>query len=140
MTIMTPLGTTAASAPASASAPAERWARVGHADARTAVAMAYGSLDLPERPELVMMYVSTSLDPAAAAAAIADLAPGVSLIGCTSRGELSHSGPAQDSVVLLALGGAGVRCRTAIAPIVDGDARTAAATAACCADALDPLA
>ena len=42
--------------------------------------------------------------------------------------------------MLLALGGAGVRCRTAIAPIVDGDARTAAATAACCADELDPLA
>ena len=140
---MTPLGTTAASTPAPASASAERWARVGHAghtDARTAVAMAYGELDLPDRPELVMMYVSASLDPAAAAAAIADLAPGVSLVGCTSRGELSHTGPAQDSVVLVALGGAGVRCRTAIAPIVDGDARTAAATAARCADELDPLA
>lgn len=138
--ITTPTGGPAATAP---EITGERWARAGHAahaDARTAVAMAYGQLELNEVPELLMMYVSTSLDAQAAASTIADLAPGVSLIGCTSRGEVSRSGQAQDSVVLLAIGGQGIRCRTSIEPIVDGDARTATSIAARCSDGLELLA
>lgn len=135
--LITPPG--AAARPATAD---ERWASVGHAahaDPRTAVAMAYGQLELSAVPTLLMLFTSPSVDREQVASAIGDLAPGVPLVGCTARGEISNAGQMDGSVVLLALGGPGVRCTTAMEPIVDGDVRSAAARAARCALELESL-
>jgi len=118
----------------------DRWASVGqavHGDARTCVAMAYGQLDLPETPQLLLMFVAPTLDREDVVAAIAELAPGVAVVGCTSGGEITSSGVRDGSVVLVALGGRGIRCSTSWARIVGGDARAAASAAATAVAGLD---
>ncbi|MFN8051886.1 MAG: FIST N-terminal domain-containing protein [Acidimicrobiales bacterium] len=113
-----------------------RWATVSQSradDARLAVESAVAGLALTEMPALLLVFVACSLDPDAVAAALSDAVPGVPVVGCTTRGEISEHGMADDSVVIMALGGPGVSVATAAEPIIDGDARAAARAAARCA-------
>jgi len=74
---------------------------------------------------LLVVLVSSALDPQDVLAGIRDVAPTAPLIGCSTAGEITTSGAVSGSVVVAALGGDGFRARTAHAEIEDGDTRTA---------------
>ena len=65
------------------------------------------------------------------------IAPGdVPLIGCTTAGEIGSSGPADQSVVVMALGGEGFAVSSAVATGLSGRLREAGAEVAACIDDL----
>lgn len=125
---------------------ADLWTAVGRStspDATIAVgealAQALPASGAAGAPTLLMAFVAPSLDRDAVAAAITAGAPGVPLVGCTGKAQISGRGEVDDTVVVMALGGADTACATALVPIVDGDARAAAAEAAACALVLPDL-
>jgi hypothetical protein len=70
-------------------------------------------------------------------AGIGEVLPDVPLIGCTTAGEIAAAGPGESGVVVLVLSGDGFSVATGLGEIVDGDLRSAAATAARCVDAVE---
>ena len=117
---------------------AARWVGVGEsadanpfragADARaTAVD---GRTDL----RALIVFASASLD---LESVLDGIAPGdVPLIGCTTAGEIGSSGPADRSVVVMALGGEGFAVSSAVATGLSGRLREAGAEAAACIETL----
>ncbi|GAB7193328.1 FIST N-terminal domain-containing protein [Kineococcus sp. NUM-3379] len=86
---------------------------------------------------LLLVFAAISHDPAQLAAGIAEAAPGVPVIGCSTHGEIAPGGPADGSVVVTALGGAGFAVSTAAVPEVEGRQRDAGAELAACAHAVE---
>ena len=93
-----------------------RWVGVGHARegdpvvaAEHAVARA---LAAGGDPRLLLAFASAAYDLEALATALEHAAPGVPLVGGTTAGELTPTGPAQDTLVVVALGGPGFAVST----------------------------
>jgi hypothetical protein len=116
-----------------------RWAGVGEAsdsDSRRAGAHARakavaGRSDL----KLLIVFASAEHD---LRALLDGIAPGdVPLVGCSTAGEIGSSGPADQSVVVMAIGGEGFAVATARATGASGRLREAGAEAARCLHELD---
>jgi hypothetical protein len=117
---------------------AARWVGVGEsadanpfragADARAAAVD--GRADL----RALIVFAGASLD---LESVLDGIAPGdVPLIGCTTAGEIGSSGPADRSVVVMALGGEGFVVSSAAATGLSGRLREAGAEVAACIDDL----
>lgn len=119
---------------------ADRWMSVGRgrgsegfeAGREAAAAAAAG----PE-PKLLIAFASDALDLDRTVAGIAEAAPGVPLIGCSTAGEIATDGPGDSSVVVTAFGGAGFEVATACAREASQDLREAGARAAACLGQLE---
>lgn len=90
------------------------------------------------RAELLIVFSSDVYDPEPLVAAIHPHAQGASLIGCSTAGEISAEGAGDESVIVVALGGAGISARTAAGPDASGGLRGAGANAASCISDLEP--
>ena len=77
------------------------------------------------RAALVVVFASIRFESAAVLAGVKEAAPGAEIIGCTTAGEISTSGPSDGTVVVLALGGPGVEVVTAAVSTGDGPLRSA---------------
>ena len=124
-----------------ASPDGRRWMAVGqsgHPDARTAGVEATRAAVAGDDAKLVVVFCWDGYDLAALSAGIAEVAGPVPLVGCSTAGEIASSGPGDNGVVVLAIGGAGYSVATAAAVATDGNLREASATAAACAADLGP--
>ncbi|HEX8630127.1 MAG TPA: FIST N-terminal domain-containing protein [Catenuloplanes sp.] len=113
-----------------------RWMAVGRCvgdDSRTAALTAAGAAVAHDDPKLLLVFAAVSHDLAAVRDALAEVAPGVPVVGCTTHGELSEDGPVDGSVTVAAIGGAGFAVSTAVAERVSGRQREAGAQVAACA-------
>jgi hypothetical protein len=119
--------------PGVARAGAARWAHVGrsaHPDPATAGHEAAGAaLADHDDPGLLLLFASGAYDLPTLAAAVAETAMGVPVVGCSSAGEFDAAGPATHSVLALALGGPGLTFSVSAvsgSPPRDAGARVAA--------------
>lgn len=120
--------------------PGERQVGVGSShlpDGRAAGRQAVEDARNTAEPALVVVLASSYLDHRGMLAGIREILPDVPLIGCTTAGEIAASGPGESGVVVLVLSGDGFSVATGLGEIVDGDLRSAAATAARCVDAVE---
>lgn len=106
-----------------------RWVKVGHGpgpDASTAAARAARIVTSNAAPGLLLVFSSPRLGPAAVLEGIREVvADDVPIIGCSTHGEIFPGGPADDSVVIIALGGPGFSVHTVTAHGVNGRQREA---------------
>ncbi|GAB7190073.1 FIST N-terminal domain-containing protein [Kineococcus sp. NUM-3379] len=119
---------------------ARRWMGVGRsaaADSRTAGLQATRAALTGEGPRLLVVLAGIDHDPAALSAGVAEAAPGVPVIGCSTHGEIGPGGPADGSVVVTALGGDGFSVSTASSPVLSGRQREAGAEVAACVAAVE---
>jgi hypothetical protein len=114
---------------------ARRWLAVGRSaepegnDAgRQAAADAITSSDV----RLLIVFSTGACDPHDVLAGIAQVAPGVPLIGCSSSSAIHPHGPQHDSVVVTALGGSGIAAAAALGRDAATGRREAGAAAARC--------
>lgn len=127
--------------------PRARWMGVGQsddADGATAGRNAAKAALQGSDPCLLIVFCADRYDLPALVNAVAETAPGVPLVGCSTAGELSASteNKAGDTgVVVTALGGAGfsVATRHAVADPADGGLRQAGYEAAACMNDVEPL-
>lgn len=114
-----------------------RWVGVGSSEAsdgQMAGAEAAKQALTGSDPKLVVAFCSDRFDHEALAASVSSCAPGVPMIGCSTAGEIASGGPAKNSVVVIALGGAGFSVSTTVARQVSTRLREAGAeVASCCA-------
>jgi hypothetical protein len=88
--------------------------------------------------KLVVVFCSEAYDLDALSRGIASEANAVPLIGCSTAGEIATAGPADASIVVVALGGPGFSVATGVSTGASGDLRHAAATAVeACIEAVD---
>jgi hypothetical protein len=119
---------------------ANRWLAVGRsglADARQAGRTAATDALCGHDPKLVVVFCTESYDLAELLAGIREAAGDVPMIGCSTAGEISASGPGDAGVVVTALGGPGFAVATAAADAGGGRLREAGAEVAAALDALD---
>ena len=81
---------------------------------------------------MLIVFCAGVSDPHAVLAGIADVAPGVPLVGCSSSSAIHTEGPQPDAVIVAALGGSGLSAATALGRDAAADRREAGATAAAC--------
>lgn len=117
-----------------------RWVGVGQSadhDSATAGAQARAAaLAGREDARLLIVFASAEHD---LPALLRGIAPGdVPLVGCSTAGEIATSGPGDQGVVVLALGGAGFTVRTAVATGASTRLREAGAEVARCLETLEP--
>jgi hypothetical protein len=119
----------------------ERWVGVGHSrstDASAAGAEAASRALEGREAALLVVFCSPVYDIAALVEAAHREAGGtVALIGCSTSGEFSGDGVAENSVVVVALGGGGLSVAVTSAPSTDRQ-RAAGAEAAACLRAIGP--
>src|SRR5579859_7999829 len=118
------------------SADGARWMGVGRSgdpDARTAGREATRLALSGTDPKLLIVFGSHAYDPVALANGIAEAAPGIPTIGCSTRGEIASDGPAERTVVVTAIGGAGFSVATADEDGLTSRQRDAGAAVARCA-------
>jgi hypothetical protein len=113
-----------------------RWAGVGrsaHADAVTAgrEAALAALRACSEDAQLLLVFASGLYDARALAGAVATVADGLPVAGCTSAGEITAAGATRGAVVVIALGGDGFSF-SATAVGAGEDPRDAGARAAAC--------
>ena len=117
-----------------------RWIGVGRSadpDPVAAAREAVGGALEGEDPKLAIVFCSRSYDAHALVAEINANAPGVSLIGCSTAGEIATGGPDESSVVVTLMGGDGFSIATAVARNAPDDLRRAGAEAAACIDQIE---
>lgn len=122
-----------------AALPRERWVRLGHSadpDARRAGREAAAVAGARADAKLLVVFCSGAYDLRELLAGIADAAPGVPLIGCSTAGEIATAGPGDRSVVALVLGGSGFSVSTRVATGASDSLRDAGATVAAAAGAV----
>ncbi|HYN94209.1 MAG TPA: FIST N-terminal domain-containing protein [Pilimelia sp.] len=83
--------------------------------------------------KLLLVFAGINHDPKQLARGLAEAAPGVPVVGCSTHGEIGPDGPLDGSVMVAALGGAGFSIATAAAAEVNGRQREAGAEVARCA-------
>ena len=119
---------------------ATRWLSVGSSDlsdsAEAGRAAALAATD-GKTPKLVIVFASHGHAPQALLDAIADATGDAPLIGCTTAGEIATTGPRDNGVVVVALGGDGFTVRSASAVAAEGQLRDASAKVAGCARGLE---
>jgi hypothetical protein len=111
-----------------------RWfaiGRAGRAERQPGLVAADTALTRDDA-KLLIVFCSDALDPPTVLSEISARSPGVPLIGCSTAGEIATAGPGDASVVVAALGGAGISVATAAAEGASGDLRGAGARAARC--------
>jgi hypothetical protein len=117
---------------------ASRWIGVGSASLsdprRAGKAATSAALQGPD-PRLLIVFCSDSFDPEALLASINEVADGVPVIGCSTAGEISSSGPGDAGVVVTALGG-DFEVSTAVGLNAAEGLRRAGAEAASCISAI----
>src|SRR2546430_1264898 len=113
--------------------------RSGDPDARVAGEQAARLALTGPDAKLLIVFGSHTYDPVALAEGIAAAAPGVPVIGCSTRGEIAPDGPAERTVVVTAIGGAGFSVATAEEDGLTGRQREAGAAVARCAAAVPDL-
>ena len=117
-----------------------RWVGVGRSgtdDARAAGSEATGGALVTGEPKLLIIFCSDRYDLAELVTGVAGAAGDVPLIGCTSAGEITADGAADNGVVVTALGGPGFSVATGSGRSDDGGPRAAGAAAATCASKLE---
>jgi hypothetical protein len=111
-----------------------RWCGVGcssHPDARTAgVEAAAGAMAAPDA-RLIIVFTSDAQEAEPLLAAIRGVTGEIPLIGCSTAGEITPAGPADATVVVLALGGPGFTVATAAASVHDGSRQAGEDVAQC---------
>jgi hypothetical protein len=115
--------------------PARRWLSVGRAPAGNGRdAGRQAALEGITGPDvqLLIVFCAGVSAPDAVLAGIAEVAPGVPLIGCSSSSAIHTQGPQADGVVVAALGGAGISATTALGRDAGAGRRVAGAAAASC--------
>ena len=125
---------------AAARARANRWLAVGRSsapDARAAGAEAAAQALTGPDAKLLVVFCSDAYDLPALLAGINETSGGVPLVGCSTAGEISGSGPGDAGVVVTALGGDGFSVATGAADNASRHLREASARAAFCIDALE---
>src|SRR5688572_15317122 len=125
---------------AAARAQANRWLAVGRSaepDARAAGAEAAAQALTGADARLLVVFCSDSYDLPALLAGINDTTGGVPLIGCSTAGEISGTGPGDAGVVVTAVGGSGFSIATGSADNASVHLREASARAAFCVDRLE---
>jgi hypothetical protein len=123
-----------------ASAPRERWLSVGwsrDADALRAGDEAAGQALRDREAKLLIVFCSDAYELENLLARINRRSGGAPLIGCSTAGEISTSGPGDAGVVVVALGGEGFSVRTAAAERASTRLREAGAEVAGCLASLD---
>lgn len=93
---------------------------------------ARGALAGPD-PGLLVVFCGNSQAVPALLDGVRSVAGEVPLVGCSTNGEISAGGPADDSVVVLGLGGAGFSVATGVGHVDEVGLREAGALAAACA-------
>ena len=119
---------------------APRWCAVGRSndsDAARAGASATQAALRHDDAKLLVVFCSDTYDLDALARGIADTAPGVPLIGCTTAGEIATASAGDATVVVFALGGDGFSVSTALATDTAEDPRHAGERAAACLRAVE---
>ena len=119
----------------------DRWLSVGRSgdpDARRAGAEAARSALVGDEPRLLIVFCWDGYDLSELLEGVASEAGAVPLVGCSTAGEISASGPGDNGVVITALGGAGFSVATAAARVGPGGLREASAEAAACVTDLGP--
>lgn len=114
---------------------AGRWMAVGHSqqtDGYAAGAESARTAIAGPDPKLLLVFCWDGYDLDRLLAGIASVAPEVPLVGCSTAGEISGSGPGDGGVVVTALGGDGFTVVTAAARAEHGGLRQAGAEAAAC--------
>lgn len=115
-----------------------RWMGVGRSSLPDAAAAGReaAAAALQERSAgLVVVFCSDSYDLPTLLTGINDASGSAPLIGCSTAGEIATSGPADASVVLVALGGDGFHAHTAVAENASSRLRDAGAEVAGCLQA-----
>lgn len=79
------------------------------------------------RASLLLVFASAAHDGDALLQGVDEVAAGTPVIGCTTAGEIASDGPSDGSVVVAALGGAGLEVRTAASGANGPSLRAAAA-------------
>ena len=119
----------------------DRWLAVGRSgdpDARRAGVEAARAALTGADPRLLIVFCWDGYDLAELLEGIASEAGSVPLVGCSTAGEISASGPGDNGVVITALGGSGFSVATAAARVQDGGLREASAEAAGCVSEVGP--
>lgn len=117
------------------SAEPQRWMGVGRAvdsDSAVAARTAAQAALTGEDPKLLLVFAAVSHDLAAVSAALAQIAPGVPVVGCTTHGEIAEGGPVDGSITVTAIGGPGFSVSATVAENVSGRQRAAGAEVADC--------
>ncbi|GAB4054386.1 FIST signal transduction protein [Catellatospora paridis] len=103
--------------------PGRRWMGVGRSHAAdshpAAMEAARGALRGPD-PKLLIAFAAITHNPQAVLAGLAEAAPGVPVVGCTTHGEIGPGGPADGTITVAAIGGAGFQVQTCVATDVTG--------------------
>ena len=118
---------------------ANRWLGVGRsseADACSAGAAAARQALAADDAKLVIVFCSDSYDLPELLRGVNETTGGVPLIGCSTAGEISGTGPGDAGVVVTALGGDGFSVATGSADNASRHLREASARAAFCIDKL----
>ena len=113
---------------------------VGHSnvtDSRLAGAGAVREALAGDEARLLVVFGGDGYDLPQLLAGVADVADGVPLIGCSTAGEITASGPGDAGVVVMALGGSGFTVATAAARADGAGLREASAEVATCVERLD---
>ena len=119
----------------------DRWLAVGRSgdpDARLAGAEAARTALVGDDPRLLIVFCWEGYDLTELLAGIAAEAGTVPVVGCSTAGEISASGPGDNGVVITAIGGSGFSVATAAARVGPGGLREASADAAACVADLGP--
>jgi hypothetical protein len=106
-------------------------------DSRAAAAAAARQAVSGSDPKLLMLFAAIDHDRAELLAGLREVAPGTPIVGCTTQGEIGPGGPTDGSVLVAALGGAGLSVSTAVAERVAGRQRDAGAEVAACVEPLE---
>ena len=118
-----------------------RWFGVGHsvlADPAAAGAQATTTALAGRSASLLLVFGSISYDLAPLLDAVRTAAgTGVTIVGCSSMGEIAARGAVDDSVVVVALGGPGFQIQTRVSRDASARGAEAGAEAAGCLDAID---
>ena len=117
----------------------DRWIAVGRSaapDARKAGEQAARDALTGDDARLLVVFCGDEYDLPELLAGIGDVAGDVPLVGCSTAGEISGSGPGDAGVVVLALGGSGFTVATDVVRAEEGRLREASAEAARCVERL----
>ena len=121
--------------PVSSTPEQTRWFAVGESvasDSRTAGADAAAQALVGTGARLLIVFASDSYDHVELLRGIREQAADVPLVGCSTAGEISTSGPGDAGVVVAAIGGEGFSVATAAATGASSRLRDAGAEAASC--------
>jgi len=113
----------------------DRWLAVGRSgdpDAKRAGAEAARAALAGDDPRLLIVFCWDGYDLTGLLEGIAGEAGTVPVVGCSTAGEISASGPGDSGVVITAIGGSGFSVATAAARVGSGGLRGASAEAAAC--------